>query len=146
MNVEAVLGRLQGVQRNCNGWMALCPAHPDKNPSLSFREENGRMLMHCFAGCTPEAVCAALGIEMRELFSEPRAAQKPEPRIVRDVEEQMAGLRSRLTPRDRQWDIVVVLASRENPGPAFARSLTLAVEGELVQVAFGESEQWASGE
>ena len=134
MNLEAVLKRLQGVRRNGNGWIALCPAHADKNPSLSVREENGRILLHCFAGCPPEAVCAALKIEMRELFSEPRAAQKLEPRILREVQGQLTGLRSRLTTRDRERGTTVVLARRENPDFAFARALALAVEGELVQV------------
>ena len=71
---------------------------------------------------------------MRELFSEPRAAQKLEPRILREVQGQLTGLRSRLTPRDRERGITVVLARRENPDFAFARALALAVEGELVQV------------
>jgi hypothetical protein len=138
MNVplERVLGALRGTRRTGSCWIALCPAHEDKHPSLSIREKNGKVLLHCFAGCTPEAVCAALGIKMRDLFTEPKTARKPEPRIVREVQEQMTGLRSRLTPRDRQRSVVVVLANRENPNLSFARALALAVEGELVQVAF----------
>src|SRR3546814_10809633 len=32
------------------GFMALCPNHADKNPSLSIREtEGGRILLKCFA-------------------------------------------------------------------------------------------------
>src|SRR5688572_28579751 len=42
-------------------WMACCPAHDDQTPSLSISEENdGRCLIHCFAGCTTEAVFGAL--------------------------------------------------------------------------------------
>ena len=69
MNAEAILARFECVRRNGNGGMAKCPAHADKNPSLSFREENGRMLLNCFAGCTVEAICAAAGIEKADLFS-----------------------------------------------------------------------------
>jgi len=50
------------------GFMALCPAHRDRNTSLSVRETNGRILVKCFAGCTTEDVCRALGIRMSELF------------------------------------------------------------------------------
>jgi hypothetical protein len=141
MNLETVLKRLHGVQRRGDGCMALCPAHADKNPSLSLREGNGRVLLHCFSGCSPEAVCAALGIMVKELFNEPRPSRKMRPAIVREAEIRIAGLRSRLTPADRERSVTVVLARRENPVPAFARALALAVEGELVQVAFSEGEQ-----
>lgn len=79
MNVEAVLARLQGVWRNGSGWQALCPAHADKNPSLSIDLRDGKILFHCHAGCSQEAVLAALGIEARELFLR---ANQGKPRIA----------------------------------------------------------------
>ncbi|HKW63598.1 MAG TPA: AAA family ATPase [Candidatus Acidoferrum sp.] len=78
MNAEAVLWRFQGLRRNGSGWMARCPAHADKNPSLSINEGEGKILLKCFAGCTTEAVCAAAGIELSELFSDNGAR----PRII----------------------------------------------------------------
>ncbi len=39
---------------------ACCPAHDDRNPSLSVRDSNGKMLVRCFAGCTQEEVIGAL--------------------------------------------------------------------------------------
>jgi hypothetical protein len=78
MNLEAVLGRLHGVRRNGSGWMALCPAHADRKPSLSISVRNEKMLLHCHAGCTPEAVRTAAGIRLGELFSDNGAA----PRVV----------------------------------------------------------------
>jgi hypothetical protein len=39
--------------------MACCPAHDDRNPSLSVRRApDGRVLVHCFAGCSLDAVLA----------------------------------------------------------------------------------------
>jgi hypothetical protein len=137
-SLDRVLVRLKGVRPSGPGWMALCPAHADKCPSLSILEENRRILLHCFAECSVEAICAALRIEVRDLFTEPRLARKPQQLIVRHAEKQIASLRSRLTPRDRERDVTVVLASRENPDPAIARALALAVEGELVQVELKE--------
>lgn len=72
MSVEAFLGRLPGgVRRNGTGWIAYCPAHEDRTPSLSISVGDGRILFKCQAGCSQEAVLAAfatLGIKKRELF------------------------------------------------------------------------------
>ena len=69
MPLDIVLSKLRGVRREGNQWKALCPAHADKNPSLSVREVNGNILLHCFAGCSMESVIAALGIEPHALFA-----------------------------------------------------------------------------
>jgi hypothetical protein len=42
--------------------MGQCPAHEDRNPSLSITEKNGKVLIHCFAGCGPADVIAALRV------------------------------------------------------------------------------------
>jgi hypothetical protein len=55
---------------------AHCPAHNDTNPSLELDVgDNGRALVHCFAGCPPEAILAALGLKMSDLF--PAAPARP---------------------------------------------------------------------
>jgi putative DNA primase/helicase len=68
MRIEEILTRLRGVQRNGKEWKALCPAHTDKNPSLSVCDSGGKILLHCHAGCPPEAVCAGMGVAMNDLF------------------------------------------------------------------------------
>jgi DNA-binding transcriptional ArsR family regulator len=52
---------------NNDQWRALCPAHDDQHPSLTFTERDGRILVNCFAGCTVDAICGALGITLRDL-------------------------------------------------------------------------------
>ena len=42
------------------GWKACCPAHEDKNPSLSLGQQGEKVLVHCHARCSQEAVVAAL--------------------------------------------------------------------------------------
>jgi hypothetical protein len=37
--------------RNRDGWLILCPCHGDKKPSLSIKDEGGKILLKCFAGC-----------------------------------------------------------------------------------------------
>ena len=44
-----------------DGYKACCPCHEDRNPSLSVKM-NGRLLLHCFAGCSYERIVAALGL------------------------------------------------------------------------------------
>jgi putative DNA primase/helicase len=68
MNMPDVLSHFRGVRRCGSGHMALCPAHPDKNQSLKIDERDGKILFFCHAGCTVEAICAAAGLEMKDLF------------------------------------------------------------------------------
>jgi len=39
---------------------ACCPAHNDTRPSFSVSERGGRLLLHCFKGCSYEEIIAAL--------------------------------------------------------------------------------------
>jgi hypothetical protein len=68
--LEIVRSHLEGVhERQPGQFSALCPAHADKGPSLSVRENpDGAVLLHCFAGCTVHEVVAALGLELHDLF------------------------------------------------------------------------------
>lgn len=48
-------------RRNGRGWLARCPGHNDRSPSLSIHEsDDGRTLLRCFAGCSQDRVIAAL--------------------------------------------------------------------------------------
>lgn len=69
MTPPEFLSRLDSVRRSGAGWTARCPAHADKNPSLSISEKNGKILLKCFAGCSTESVLVALGVEAKELFT-----------------------------------------------------------------------------
>lgn len=70
MSYDALISRLEHVRQTGPGrWQARCPAHDDKGPSLSIRElDDGRVLVHCFAGCDVEAVLGAVGLNMEALF------------------------------------------------------------------------------
>lgn len=48
-----------------------CPAHADKRASATWRElDDGRLLIHCFAGCGAGEILSALSLEMTDLFPE----------------------------------------------------------------------------
>jgi putative DNA primase/helicase len=76
MNVDSLIRALE-ARRSGSSWMAECPAHEDRNPSLSIREVDGKVLLHCHAGCTQRDVIDAL--KARGLWQ----PERPEnPRIV----------------------------------------------------------------
>ena len=63
------------AQRSGSSWMARCPAHDDNNPSLAIREVDGKVLLHCHAGCTQRSVIDALtdrGVWRPERTENPR--------------------------------------------------------------------------
>ena len=67
--VENLISRLDKVKGRNGSWTARCPAHDDKGPSLAVREgEDGRVLLHCFAGCETANVLGAIGMDMTDLF------------------------------------------------------------------------------
>ena len=52
-------------------WMAQCPAHPDRTPSLSVsRGDGGQALLNCFAGCATGEVLLELGLPSAALFTD----------------------------------------------------------------------------
>lgn len=67
--ISKILERLDGVRATGeNRWMARCPAHDDKSPSLSLAERDGKPLIHCFAGCEATSVLDAIGLEWSEIL------------------------------------------------------------------------------
>ena len=55
------LARALGARRTGSTWMARCPAHEDREPSLSISAgPDGKVLVHCHAGCDQHDVVAAL--------------------------------------------------------------------------------------
>ena len=72
MSADILLQHLQKVKRTGNGrWLACCAAHDDKTASLSVRElDDGRVLVHCFAGCSVNEVLGAVGLTFDALYPE----------------------------------------------------------------------------
>lgn len=73
MKIEDFLSRLEKVEQSGGGWIACCPAHGDSNPSLSVSESGGKILVHCHAGCSASAIVEAMGLKMRDLFTDDKA-------------------------------------------------------------------------
>ncbi len=70
--VDAAQVKGLAVQEKADHYAIQCPVHADGNPSLMVRGIPGSVLMYCFAGCATADVVDALGLEMTDLFDEPR--------------------------------------------------------------------------
>ena len=103
--LDTFLSRLQSVKPSGRGkWKACCPAHDDRDPSLSIGQaKDGRILFHCFAGCTPDDITAAIGMELWDLA----------PEAVKHYRSMMDHVHAR-TPREQHADRVVELARSAN--------------------------------
>ena len=78
MTINDILGRLDGVKGGHGQWTAKCPSHDDRRQSLSVSVgEGGRVLLHCHAGCPTEDICAALGLTVKDLFTEDKPKEHP---------------------------------------------------------------------
>ena len=75
MTADELLRRLDSVKPNGSGWMARCPAHADGTASLSIAERDGKLLVHCHAGCSAESIVEALGLSMADLYERPAVAR-----------------------------------------------------------------------
>lgn len=98
MKAEAFLSRCDKVRPTGDGtWIACCPAHDDKTPSMTVRElQDGRVLLHCFSGCGVEQILASVGLDFDALFPErcvgaAAVARLRRPFPASDVLEALAG-------------------------------------------------------
>ena len=68
--VNILLDRLENVRQYGQGWRVACPAHSGKSrSSLSITVgDDGRILVHCFGGCSALDVVHAVGLELADLF------------------------------------------------------------------------------
>ena len=118
MTVEQFLERLEGVKQNGSSWVARCPAHEDRSPSLSVSEgDDGRVLLRCFAGCETTDIVEALGLELRDLMPDdgpfngrngshkarrPKPEPKP-PRVFPTFKEALADVERRRGKHSASW-------------------------------------------
>ena len=67
-----LLAQFSGVRNSGDGWMAKCPAHDDRQASLSIkRGDRQPWLLKCHAGCDTDAIVGAAGLSMQDIL-EPR--------------------------------------------------------------------------
>lgn len=79
MKIVDVLNRFEGVtQTGMDSWVAMCPAHGDTQQTLLIKlKPDGRVLLHCHAGCTVEEICAAVGLNRCDFLPARPKIKKP---------------------------------------------------------------------
>ena len=118
MTAETIAKALGGRKAG-GGWMARCPAHDDRTPSLSIRDaDDGKVLVRCHAGCDQERVIAAL--RSRGLWTEngSRRFTRSAPRAAAKTQ---AGSRRRQAQRGRARHLAVRDAGTGNAGRDLSR-------------------------
>lgn len=70
--IENFIERLEKVRKSGKGYVACCPVHKDRNPSMTITEKDGKVLCYCFScGANGKQVVEAIGLPYAALFSEP---------------------------------------------------------------------------
>lgn len=112
--LEHILWATRARPSGRDQWTGHCLAHEDRDPSLSIRlTPEGKVLLHCFAGCPVEAVLGALGLSWGDLFPDshepgrvsrrvrPAPSPRPEPRLDEGRRRLLEDLWARAVPLDR---------------------------------------------
>lgn len=129
MNIDVLLNRLDKV-KPCGDakWKACCPAHEDRTPSLVLTElRDGRILLHCFAGCDPSEIMAAVGLRLSDLFPDgainefrswkefrKQKQEKDHERLILEMAEESRKRGERLSPQDLEREKEAWLRVHEN--------------------------------
>jgi len=80
MTFDEVLARFPPGKQQGRTWALKCPVHDDRVASLSASTgDDGRVLLHCHAGCAVGDILAAVGLTTADLFDEPRRSALPVP-------------------------------------------------------------------
>jgi hypothetical protein len=70
MTADAFADLLRARSAGRRRWMARCPAHPDRNPSLGISEApGGAILLRCHRGCATDAILRAMKLQWRDLYT-----------------------------------------------------------------------------
>lgn len=74
-----ILPKLQKAHQKGERWWACCPVHNDKNPSMTLKEEDGKVLIHCFScQANGQQVAEALGLPGSVLFRDSKRQAIPQ--------------------------------------------------------------------
>ena len=150
MDAETIAKGLGRSSRSAGGFVAQCPAHNDRNPSLSISEtKEGKILVKCHAGCSNDAVVDAL--KGKGLWPEPeRREEKPKAKkkivaeydyadpetgeiVMQVVRYEPKDFRQRRPKPGGGWDWSVPAGKRilfNLPAVAASNKLVCVVEGE----------------
>jgi len=107
--LELALSRLSDVRKVSRGYLARCPAHSDRSPSLSIATgHDGRVLLTCRAGCNTADVLAAMDLRWSDLFAASArvhvvATKPPYVSTYAEISAELVARERRIQERRTQW-------------------------------------------
>jgi hypothetical protein len=125
MTIDEFLRKLEGVKAvGENRWMALCPAHEDRRPSLSIARGEKGIVLKCHAGCKTSDILAKLGLKPIDLFDAKFGLKSADMFANAD---RSTGTATRATPtgqlvyayRDEQGRLLFEVVRGRGPGKTF---------------------------
>lgn len=127
--IEDILSRLEKVRRTGpNNWLACCPAHEDKNPSLTLHaSDTGKIVARCHAECGIDAIVEAVGLgwepwfppKQKGDFSPPIRRPFPAADVLRALADEAEILD--IVLRDSDWGLPLAKADIERAKLAIDR-------------------------
>lgn len=133
----AMIARRANARAASSGWVARCPAHADRSPSLSIREgRDGRTLLRCFAGCESTAIVRALGLSIADLFEtyRPVCSLRQRALTADDVEASLQSELVRIVAEESErvgFDIAVLMRHRNAARAIVERRLSVQLMREI---------------
>lgn len=74
MNIDEIAARFNGAKKRDKGsYQCLCPIHDDKKASLSISEKDGKILLHCHAGCNTSDILSSVGLTFKDIGSKKKS-------------------------------------------------------------------------
>jgi hypothetical protein len=105
MRIEEILHVLKARRNGPKQWVATCPVHKERTPSLSIREGKKCVLLYCF-GCHARAdkIMPAVGLRHSDIFYESRGTMTPEQREAYRREQ---GRKEHVERLRREWIVAM---------------------------------------
>ena len=133
VGIEGLLVRLERVHRSGQGFRTDCPCGHRTHGTLSVTQaDDGRILLHCFCGCSAADVLGALGLSLADIMPERLRDESPEARRAARERFMLASARAAAGVILREGQIVLLAGADVNRGltldGADADRLVLAIE------------------
>ena len=111
VSIDLLLSRLENVQRSGQGWRADCPCGHRAHSALSLAQgDDGRLLLHCFAGCSAADVLGGLGLTLGDVMPERLRDESPEGRRAARERFRLASVHGAAGVLEREASIVLLVA------------------------------------
>lgn len=81
MELQELIQRFKISRRNGpDSYQCICPEHQDKQASLTITQKDGKLLLHCHAGCDTQTILEEVGLTFQDLgnYQPPKLREKLE--------------------------------------------------------------------